>query len=278
MLNGVNLAALNAAEPKHVLAVIPARLGATRLPRKPLRDLAGKPLVVRVYERIQALAVATDIVVATDHAEVIDACNNHNVPACLTDTGHLSGTDRIAEVVSLRSYQHYDVILNVQGDEPFISRDAALGALSFVIDGVADVGTAAFRIQAEKVVDPDVVKVVTDSQGKAMYFSRAQIPYCRDASDVEAWHESLRQHIGVYAYSRDALLRWVSLPPHPLEVIEKLEQLRALANGISIGVYSSPAAPEKGIDTEEDLRRANALFAQLFPSVTSTFTSNATDQ
>lgn len=243
-----------------VLTVIPARLGATRLPRKPLRDLCGKPLIVRVYERVLSLGLSKEVIVATDHEDVVQACSNHNVPACLTDTAHPSGSDRVAEVARRPEYSHYDVILNVQGDEPFVSEDAVAGALEQVLAGGADAGTAAVRLAPESFTAPDVVKVVTDIHGRALYFSRAGIPWLRDEGDRSAWEPLLRQHIGVYAYRREALLRWVSLPPHPLETVEKLEQLRALANGISIGVHTSGQTAERGIDTEEDLKYAVKLF------------------
>ena len=279
MLNGVNLAESAPRFDRHqpVLAVIPARLGATRLPRKPLRNLAGKPLIVRVYERVLALNVATAIVVATDDIEVLETCRNHNVPAHLTDTGHPSGTDRVAEVGRHPDFAGFDIILNVQGDEPFMLREAALGAVAIVQQRLADVGTSAVRSGIPVLRMPDVVKVVTDCDGRALYFSRAPIPFLRDNVDEPLLHELVRQHIGVYAYRRDALLRWVSLPPHPLELVERLEQLRPLAHGISIGVHVVGEIPERGIDTEDDLVRANAHFAVMDQTDTSRFPSIETD-
>lgn len=246
-----------------VLAVIPARLGATRLPRKPLRSLAGKPLIVRVYERVVALAVADDVVVATDDPEVLEACRNHNVPARLTDTGHASGTDRIAELVQREEFAGHDVILNVQGDEPFVSREALVGAVGIVLDGRAPVGTSAARAGTAVLHTPDIVKVVTTDDGRALYFSRAPIPFLRDRDDAAHQQRLVQQHIGVYAYRRAALLHWVSLPPHPLELVERLEQLRALAHGIPIGVTTIDVLPDGGIDTEADLARANERFADI---------------
>ena len=269
MLIGVHLAATTprSTSPEPVLVVIPARLGATRLPRKPLRDLAGKPLIVRVYERVRALEVATDIVVATDDAEVLDTCGNHNVPARLTDTAHESGTDRVAELCRRDEFARFDIILNVQGDEPFVSREALEGAITIVRDRVADVGTAAAHAGMHVLASPDIVKVVATDAGRALYFSRAPIPFLRDSRDVTQLTDLVRQHIGVYAYRRNALLRWVSLAPHPLELVERLEQLRALAHGISIGVFTVDAIPDRGIDTEEDLVRANARFDEMIQAV-----------
>jgi 3-deoxy-manno-octulosonate cytidylyltransferase (CMP-KDO synthetase) len=269
MLIGVNLAA-TAPRYKHptpVLAVIPARLGATRLPRKPLRSLAGKPLVVRVYERVLALDIATAIVVATDDNEVVDVCRNHNVPVTITDTAHASGTDRVAEVVRRDEFSSFDVIVNVQGDEPFVSRDAVAGAIDIVQRGLAEVGTTGAKADVDILQLPDVVKVVTADDGRALYFSRAPIPFLRDTDERSLQRELVRQHVGIYVYRRDALLRWVSLPPHALERIERLEQLRALANGITIGVHAIEEVPHRGIDTEEDLVRANARFAEMNDAV-----------
>lgn len=270
MLIGVHLAATTprSVRSEPVLVVIPARLGATRLPRKPLRALAGKPLIVRVYERVLALEVATSIVVATDDRDVLAACANHNVPARLTDTAHESGTDRVAELVQRDEFAEFDIILNVQGDEPFVSREAIEGAIGIVAARDADVGTAAVRASVRVLDSPDVVKVVATDEGRALYFSRAPIPFLRDPHDA-VQHESLvRQHIGVYAYRREALLRWVSLPAHPLEIVERLEQLRALAHGIAIGVCTVDETPHRGIDTEDDLAQANARFDELTRVVT----------
>jgi len=243
-----------------VLAVIPARLGATRLPRKPLRLLGGLPLVVRVYQRVMALGVADHCVVATDAAEVLEACRLLDVPAVLTGSDHPSGTDRVAEVAARPEYARYDIVLNVQGDEPFVSRDALAGALAIVADGRAPIGTAAVRAEASMLDRPDVVKVVRRDDGRALYFSRAPIPFLRESTDAALRDPLVRQHVGVYAYHRDALQQWVGWPPHPLELIERLEQLRPLAHGLAIGV-AEVSAVDGGIDTEDDLARANARWA-----------------
>jgi 3-deoxy-manno-octulosonate cytidylyltransferase (CMP-KDO synthetase) len=243
--------------PMPVLAVIPARLGATRLPRKPLRLLGGVPLIVRVYQRVASLDIADRCIVAADDDEIVATCAAHDVPAVLTRTDHPSGTDRVAEVAGRAEFASYDIVTNVQGDEPFVSQDAVHGAVEVVASGRAPIGTAAMRIDIAKLANPDVVKVVRDDHGRALYFSRAPIPFLRDASDVASQQPLALQHVGVYAYTRAALAEWVALPPHPLELVEKLEQLRPLAHGLTIGV-AEVAAAEGGIDTEDDLVRANA--------------------
>ncbi|HEV8409793.1 MAG TPA: 3-deoxy-manno-octulosonate cytidylyltransferase [Gemmatimonadaceae bacterium] len=239
------------------LIVIPARLGATRLPRKPLRLLGGEPLIVRVWERVSAMNIGDRVVVATDAAEVADAARSAGAQVAMTREDHPSGTDRVAEVAKLAEFRRYDAFVNVQGDEPFIGADAVNGALAHVTSGKFPLGTAACRAGSDVLENPDVVKVVADSSGRALYFSRAPIPFLRDASDKAARDGLVRQHLGIYAYTRDALIRWVSLPPHPLEVTERLEQLRALADGLAIGVAVVARADGRGIDTEEDLIEAN---------------------
>ncbi|MFL5560082.1 MAG: 3-deoxy-manno-octulosonate cytidylyltransferase [Gemmatimonadaceae bacterium] len=241
-----------------MLAVIPARIGATRLPGKPLRDLAGKPLVVRVWERVQAMNVAERCVVATDSPEVASAVAAAGAECVMTRPDHPSGTDRVAEVAALREFGHYDAIVNVQGDEPFVPRDAVVGAAAMVSSGRFPLGTAAAHADAAILGQPDVVKVVAADDGRALYFSRARIPYIRDLGDAPLAATLVRQHIGVYAYTRDALDRWVRLPQHPLERVERLEQLRPLAAGIAMGVAFIAESPLGGIDTEDDLARASA--------------------
>ena len=243
------------------LAVIPARLGATRLPRKPLRLLAGVPLVVRVFERVVTLRVADECVVATDSLEVRHAVERAGGTAVMTDPGHASGTDRVAEVVRLSGHRRFDAVLNVQGDEPFVPADAVRGALAQVAERGFALGTAALLARADVLPRPDVVKVVTADDGAALYFSRAPIPFLRDASDSVERDARVLHHVGVYAYTPDALARWVALPVHPLERIERLEQLRPLAHGMRMGVAVSDDAPRSGIDTEEDLALANSQWA-----------------
>ena len=247
------------------LAVIPARLGATRLPRKPLRLLAGVPLVVRVWERVTATGVADRCVIATDHPDIADAARAADAECVLTASHHPSGTDRVAEVVARVEFGAYDVILNVQGDEPFVPVDALRGAVEMVRSGRFPLGTAATPATTDVLASPDVVKVVCADDGRAMYFSRAAIPYLRDTTDAAERASMVRHHLGVYAYTPEALARWVALPPHPLERVERLEQLRPLAAGIPMGVALIRAGlPHSGgIDTEEDLKRANERWSHL---------------
>ena len=243
------------------LAVIPARLGATRLPRKPLRLLAGVPLVVRVLERVAGLGIADRCVVATDSREIFDEVERAGGEAVMTDGAHPSGTDRVAEVAARGDCRGFDVVLNVQGDEPFVSASAVRGAVAQVATHGFALGTAALRADARILERPEVVKVVTADDGAALYFSRAPIPYLRDGADAAERDTRLLHHVGVYAYTPDALARWVALPVHPLERIERLEQLRPLAHGMRMGVAVTDEAPRSGIDTEEDLERANIQWA-----------------
>lgn len=240
------------------LAVIPARLGATRLPRKPLRLLGGAPLVVRVLERVQSLALADVVVVATESEEVAQVVRAAGGQAMITSERHPSGTDRVAEVADHPDHAHHDIIVNVQGDEPFMRGDAMAGAIAMVRDHGFALGTAAGRRGAEIMGDPNCVKVVRADDGRALYFSRAAIPFLRDDADAVIRDTMVLQHMGIYAARRDALRRWVSLPPHPLELVEKLEQLRALADGLAMGVAIVEAPSWGEVNTEDDLLRANA--------------------
>jgi 3-deoxy-manno-octulosonate cytidylyltransferase (CMP-KDO synthetase) len=237
-----------------VLGVIPARLGSTRLPHKPLQLLAGEPLITRVIERVREHGLVDELVVATDSAQVADVVRRSGVKPVLTAETHVSGTDRVAEVALHPEFAAYDVVVNIQGDEPFLSREAVVGALGRVAQG-EDIGTAAAPLEAGAAADPVRVKVVTDARGRALYFSRAAIPYHRELGETAAGYW---QHVGVYAYSRPAITRWRTLEPCEVEQAERLEQLRALYHGLAIGVarLEEPALP--GIDTAEDLRRAEA--------------------
>ena len=243
-----------------LLGVIPARLGSTRLPNKPLQLLAGEPLVTRVIERVRELGVVDDLVVATDAPMVAEVVERSGVRAVLTRADHPSGTDRVAEVAARPEFAGYDMIANIQGDEPFLDGEALRGAIARVRGG-DDVGTAAAPLELAQVGDPSRVKVVTDRAGRALWFSRAAIPYRRDAdapTDGLYW-----QHVGLYVYTRAALAHWVSLPATAAEQAEKLEQLRALEHGISIGVARLATAALPGIDTAEDLTRAQAHWRNL---------------
>lgn len=238
-----------------VLGVIPARLHSTRLPRKPLQALAGVPLVVRVAERVAALGLLDELVVATDAEEVASVVAKAGMRVVLTDPGHRSGTDRVAEVATRSEFAGFDLVANIQGDEPFLPAGALAGALTRVREG-DEIGTAAAPLSAEYAHDPDRVKVVLDRRGRALYFSRAPIPHVRDAEPGDRTRHW--QHLGIYAFSRAALRRWAGLEPTELERAERLEQLRALEHGMTIGVarLGEPALP--GVDTPDDLRRAEA--------------------
>jgi 3-deoxy-manno-octulosonate cytidylyltransferase (CMP-KDO synthetase) len=238
-----------------VLGVIPARLGSTRLPNKPLQLLAGEPLITRVIQHVVDLGVVEQLVVATDSQMIAQVVERAGVRAVLTHDGHLAGTDRVAEAAGRAEFAAFDVVANVQGDEPFLPREALAGAIDRVARG-DDIGTAAAPLAAEHAADPSRVKVVTDASGRALYFSRAAIPYRReptDPADGLYW-----QHLGLYVYTRAALERWVGSPPSRAEQAERLEQLRALHCGLTIGVarLTEPALP--GVDTPDDLRRAEA--------------------
>jgi len=240
------------------LAVIPARLGAVRLPRKPLRLLGGVPLVVRVWERVCDVAVADHCAIATDSPEVAEVARKHGADVVLTSDQHPSGTDRVAEAASAPQYADFEIILNVQGDEPFVSAAALRDAAALVTTARFELGTVAAKGGPAALGLPDVVKVVADDEGRAMYFSRAGIPFLRDRSDAVLLDDRIWHHLGVYAYTRGALMKWVALPPHPLEQIERLEQLRPLAAGMAMGVALVDEPRRGGIDTEDDLAQANS--------------------
>jgi 3-deoxy-manno-octulosonate cytidylyltransferase (CMP-KDO synthetase) len=245
------------------LVVIPARLGATRLPQKPLRDLAGRPLIVRVWERVAGMDLGDACVVATDDESVRKAATDAGAEAVMTSKTCDSGTDRVAEVARMPEFSDFDVFINVQGDEPFMSDDAVCAAKEMVTAHSFDVGTAAAPAEPWILDDPGIVKVVLGDDGRALYFSRAPIPHLRDKSDKEMMEGKILQHLGVYVYTRAALERWVALPTHPLEKIERLEQLRPLAAGITFGVAITHGPAYAGIDTEEDLADANARWAEI---------------
>lgn len=245
--------------------IIPARMASTRLPDKPLADLGGKPMIVRVAERA-ALSRAERIVVATDHHDIFTACQAHNIEVRMTRADHPSGTDRIAEVATALHLPEDAVIVNVQGDEPLIDPELINDCASLIGEHVP-MATAAHLIDdVADLFNPNVVKVVVDSSHHAMLFSRAPIPWHRDAfaaqdkTALPPGYEPLR-HIGLYAYRRDFLKKYSSLPASPLESIEALEQLRVLWNGFRIAVHRSSLAPQAGVDTPEDLERVRRYFA-----------------
>lgn len=232
--------------------VIPARLGAQRLPNKPVRQLAGKPLIAHVVANAVASGVSDRVVVATDAPQVAEAVQGARCEVVMTGAHHPSGTSRVAEVAAMLEYAGYEVIVNVQGDEPFLPHAAIRGSLEQVMAGF-DVGTAAVPCDETAAAKPSLVKVVLGEGQRALYFSRSPVPYNRSNTALRYW-----QHLGVYAYRPATLAKWMHLPRSPLEEAEKLEQLTPVANGMSFGValLSEPALP--GIDTEEDLERAEA--------------------
>jgi 3-deoxy-manno-octulosonate cytidylyltransferase (CMP-KDO synthetase) len=239
--------------------VIPARLASTRLPNKPLADIAGLPMIVRVAQRA-ALSAATRVVVATDAPEVRAACEAHGVNAVMTRADHPSGSDRLAEAVDLLGLADADLVVNVQGDEPLIAPsmiDACAQRLATSPECVmATVGHA--LDDAAEFANPNVVKLVMDAAGRALYFSRAPIPWWRDGAGAP---RGALRHVGLYAYRAGFLRRFPQLPASPLEQTESLEQLRVLWHGERIAVHVSAEKPGPGVDTPEDLARVRALMA-----------------
>ena len=229
--------------------MIPARLGSRRLPRKPLLPLAGEPLILWVVRRVAELGVCDRVVVATDAQEIAAVVERAGFAAVLTSPRHQSGTERIAEVIDMKDFSDFNLFLNVQADEPLVAPEAVRGAVARVRAG-DPIGTAAGALDPALAADPNRVKVVVGPTGRALYFSRAPIPFDRDGTGAVAYH----QHVGVYAYTRDALQRWVKLPPVPHEAWERLEQLRPLLHGIPIGVALFDGRVAPGVDTADDLR------------------------
>ena len=252
--------------------LIPARMASSRLPDKPLADIAGLPMVVRVA-RQAGLSGAARTVVATDDTRIQAACQDHGVPALLTRPDHASGSDRLAEACEQLGLDGDAVVVNVQGDEPLID-PALINAVAALLQAHpgASMGTAAHAIgNLDDYTNPNVVKVVCDAQGMAHYFSRAPIPYARDHAG-QAWWDAPAvatalagfaplRHIGIYSYRAGFLRQFPRLTPAPTEAIEALEQLRALWHGHRIAVHISAQAPGPGVDTPADLARVRALFA-----------------
>jgi 3-deoxy-manno-octulosonate cytidylyltransferase (CMP-KDO synthetase) len=245
--------------------LIPARLASTRLPDKPLADIAGLPMVVRVAQRAEQSAAA-QVVVATDSERIADACSRHGVRVVLTRADHPSGSDRLAEACEHLGLEGDDVVVNVQGDEPLIDPaliDAVAGLLQQRPQ--ARMSTAAHAIDSvADFINPNVVKVVLQADGLALYFSRAPIPWWRDgfAQGITALPQPAPlRHIGIYGYRAGFLREFPRMPQAPVESCEALEQLRALWHGHRIAVHVAGAAPGAGVDTPEDLERVRQLFA-----------------
>ena len=240
-----------------VLCVIPARYASTRLPGKPLSMIAGKPMIQHVYERACQAQLPDEVVVATDNELVEKAVLNFGGKAVMTSPDHPSGTDRLAEVALM--YPDVDVIVNVQGDEPMIPPEV-IDRLAEAFNSDADLNMATMKVvmDEEDYENPAAVKVVTDQQGHALYFSRSLMPYPRNRPEGF----KVFKHVGVYAYRRNFLLKYAALAPTPLEKAESLEQLRALENGYKIKVLESDFQGI-GVDTPEDLAAVNALFEKM---------------
>jgi 3-deoxy-manno-octulosonate cytidylyltransferase (CMP-KDO synthetase) len=244
--------------------VIPARMASSRLPHKPLADIAGVPMVVRVAQRALR-SQAAQVVVAADDERIVQACQQHGIQALMTRQDHVSGSDRLAQACQLLGLNEDAVVVNVQGDEPLID-PVLINEVAHLLTErpEASMSTAAHAIDAlDDFTNPNVVKVVMDAQDMALYFSRAPIPWWRDgASGMD--FKSLPspaplRHIGIYGYRAGFLALFPSLPPAPIEALESLEQLRALWHGHKIAVHVSPLAPGPGVDTPEDLERVRRL-------------------
>lgn len=234
----------------NVVAVIPARLASTRLPRKMLREIAGVPLLARVYEGVRRASSLAEVIVATDSDEIRSFCEQQRFNVQMTSTAHRSGTERVHEIATVIAG---DVYLNVQGDEPLTRPEQIESLIALMRNSNAEVGTLKTAAANVDLNNPSAVKVVTDISGRALYFSRATIPHDRDGVRPQYF-----KHLGFYAYRKEALDKFVSWPESSLERSERLEQLRFLENGVPIYVAETPF-DTVGIDTEEDLRRVEEI-------------------
>ena len=253
-----------ASAPTGFTVVIPARMASSRLPNKPLADIAGLPMVVRVAQRA-LLSHASQVVVAADDERIVQACQAHGIRALLTRQDHVSGSDRLAEACQLLGLPDDAVVVNVQGDEPLIHPGLINDVAALLAQRPeASMSTAAHAIaHLEEFINPNVVKVVLDARQMALYFSRAPIPWWRDGQ-AEGGFKSLPspaplRHVGIYGYRAGFLRLFPQLPPAPIEKMESLEQLRAMWHGHPIAVHITPEAPGPGVDTPEDLARVRAL-------------------
>jgi 3-deoxy-manno-octulosonate cytidylyltransferase (CMP-KDO synthetase) len=232
------------------VAIIPARLASTRLPRKMLREIAGTPLVGWVYEAVRSSSLLSDVIIATDSEEILEACRSHGWKVQMTSAAHRSGTERVHEISNSITA---DVYLNVQGDEPLVRPEQIATLLEVMRDPAVQVGTVKTLCPPEEIPNPNAVKVVTAPDGRALYFSRATVPFDRDNTDPHYF-----KHLGLYAYRKSALDLFVSKPESTLEKTERLEQLRFLENGIPVYVGKTPY-DSVGVDTEEDLQRVTEI-------------------
>jgi len=240
------------------VAIIPARLASTRLPRKILREIAGRPMLAHVYDAVRACGGLDQVIVATDSEEVINVCKHYGWQAQLTSAAHRSGTDRVHEVAGQIDSEVY---LNVQGDEPLVRPEHIAALLGVMKNPEVQVGTVKTPCAPADVANPNAVKVVTDAVGRALYFSRSTIPYDRDGTSDSRERLRYFKHLGLYAYRKPALERFCSLPESSLERSERLEQLRFLENAIPIHVAETPY-DTIGVDTEDDLRRVEKILLQ----------------
>ena len=239
---------------------IPARYASTRLPGKALLDLKGRPLIAHVVDRARK-SDADEVIVATDDERIAIVCRELDVDVAMTSNNHASGTDRIAQVASERGWHADDIVINLQGDEPLVPPSVVQQVADALLAGDAPMATLCSPVtSAEEFCDPNVVKVVSDDSGAALYFSRAMIPFVRDGGPDAALPVAMR-HIGIYGYRVWALKRLAATPACELESLEKLEQLRALWLGMRIEVRVAVAATGPGVDTAEDLKRVEALLA-----------------
>jgi 3-deoxy-manno-octulosonate cytidylyltransferase (CMP-KDO synthetase) len=237
----------------HIVAVIPARLGSTRLPKKILRDIAGKPMLSWVYEAARGSRLLNEVIVATDSDEIMDLCKTNGYNARMTSPECKSGTERVFEVAqAVRA----DIYVNVQGDEPLTRPEHLDVLVALMRSGDVEVGTIKTLCTAADINNPNAVKVVTDREGRALYFSRATIPFDRDKAGTVDYFK----HLGFYAYRKAALEKFVRWPEAPLERSERLEQLRFLDNGVAIHVTETPF-DTVGVDTEEDLKRVERILS-----------------
>lgn len=235
----------------HIVAVIPARLGSTRLPRKILRDIAGRPMISWVYEAARASKLLDEVIVATDSGEIMDVCRQHGYNARMTSPECKSGTERVYEV---SREVEADVYINVQGDEPLTRPEHLDVLVRLMRKKTIQVGTVKTRCSQPDINNPNAVKVVCDQKGKALYFSRTTIPFDRDKTGKVEYFK----HLGFYAYRKPALEKFITWPESQLELSERLEQLRFLDNGVPLHVAETPF-DTVGVDTEEDVRRVEEI-------------------
>lgn len=245
--------------------IIPARYASSRLPRKPLADIAGKPMIQHVWEKTQQ-AGANRVIIATDHEEIEQVAKTFGAEVCMTSTEHNSGTERLAEVIEKMAIADDEIIVNVQGDEPLIPPVIIQQVAQNLAENQVNMATLAVKLETkEELFNPNCVKVVTDQKGMALYFSRAAIPFARDhfadCNDAFVASQSYLRHIGIYAYRAKFVNQYICWQPTVLEKLESLEQLRALWYGEKIHVELAKEAPQVGVDTLEDLERVRQILS-----------------